>query len=36
MDELSVREKDNITLVSESLTMEDRLEIIEEGIRKNI
>ena len=34
MDELKVRENEDLAIVSETLTMENRLEIIEEGIRK--
>ena len=34
MDEIKVREKEDLEIVAEPLTMENRLEIIEEGIRK--
>ena len=34
MDELKVRENEDLAIVTEPLTMENRLEIIEEGIRK--
>ena len=34
MDEIKVREDANLAVVSDTLTMENRLEIIEEGIRK--
>ena len=34
MDEIKVREDVNLAVVSDTLTMENRLEIIEEGIRK--
>lgn len=34
MAELKVREKEDLAIVSEPLTIENRLEIIEEGIRK--
>lgn len=34
MDELKVKENEHLAIISEPLTMENRLEIIEEGIRK--